>query len=362
MGDLSNAATLAAFDRAIDHMCRLFRIAPEVLACDLHPGYLSTAWAQAHGAERSLIHVQHHHAHIAAVLAEHGVSRSADPVIGFAFDGTGYGMDGAIWGGEVLLADYRTFARAAHLRYIPLPGGDTAVKRPYRTALAHLWAAQASWDEGLPPVAACPPLERGVLLHQLTTGLNAPLTSSMGRLCDAVAALAGVRQVVDYEAQAAIALEALAAEEVGNCAGPRAGRAYEFGWEAGEGNGPIVLDAGPMVRAIIADVLAGVAAGSIAGRFHAALADLIVDLSVELRRRTEIGRVALSGGVFQNATLLRMAVDGLRKAGFDVLTHRRVPPNDGGLALGQAVVAAAQVLAPGENGIMGLSGQMSDAI
>ncbi len=349
IGDLSNTATLAAFERAVDHMCRLFRIMPEVIACDQHPGYLSTAWAEAHSAGRTLIRVQHHHAHLAAVLAEHGVPRSAEPVIGFAFDGTGYGTDGAIWGGEVLVADYRTFARVAHLRYIPLPGGDAAVKRPYRTALAHLWAAQVPWAEALPPVAACPPRERSVVQHQLATGLNALPTSSMGRLCDAVAALAGVRQVVDYEAQAAIELEALVGEEAAPTHPIEQDRtsAYRFDWTRAAGAGRVVeLDAAPLVRAVAADVLAGVAASAIAGRFHAALAHLVLDVALDQRAQTGIRRVALSGGVFQNVTLLRQTASALRQAGFDVLTHRLVPPNDGGLALGQAAVAAAQALHP----------------
>ncbi|MCB0182518.1 MAG: carbamoyltransferase HypF, partial [Anaerolineae bacterium] len=199
---MENLETLDAFARAVDHMQAIFRITPTAVACDLHPGYLSTRWAHATAGERPVIAVQHHHAHIAAVMAEHGLDGST-PVIGFAFDGTGYGRDGAIWGGELLVADYHDFIRVAHLAYVPLPGGDAAVKRPYRIALAHLHAAGVPWAAGLPPVDAATEVERGVLMRQLETGFNTVPTSSMGRLFDAVAALAGVRQTVTYEGQAA---------------------------------------------------------------------------------------------------------------------------------------------------------------
>lgn len=327
IGDMQNLETLDAFARALDHMQTIFHIAPETVACDLHPGYLSTRWAEEHAGERRLIKVQHHHAHIAAVMAEHRLD-GRRPVIGFSFDGTGYGTDGAIWGGEVLIADYQRFERAAHLRYFPLPGGDAAIRRPYRTALAALWAAGIEWDKRLPPVAVSTATELGVLRRQLETGFNTVPTSSMGRLFDAVAALAGVRQVATYEAQAAIEFEALVDQSSTD--------AYPFSLPTAEAPW---FDATPVLRAVVNNLLAGVAAGVIATRFHNAVADLILNVSLWLRDQRGLNQVALSGGLFQNAVLLRATMQRLRQAGLTVLTHRLVPPNDGGLALGQAVVA-----------------------
>ena len=212
LGDMENLETLQSFEKSLEQMQAIFRVTPEIIAADNHPRYLSAQWANNHRGSRQLISVQHHHAHIAAVLAENQWNGDA-PVISFSFDGTGYGTDGAIWGGEVLLADYRTFQRVAHLRYAPLPGGDASIKRPYRTALAYLWQAGIDWDEALPSVAACSLSERKILQQQLEKKLNTAQTSSMGRLFDAVAALAGVRQTVTYEAQAAIEFEALAAPD-----------------------------------------------------------------------------------------------------------------------------------------------------
>jgi len=336
IGDMENLETLAAFDQAVAHFKHIFRVEPELIACDMHPGYLSTRWAEEQQGRRAggqgsisfqppcpLILVQHHHAHIAAVMAEHQLD-GAEPVIGFSFDGTGYGTDGAIWGGEVFIADYQTFERVAHLKYTPLAGGDAAVKRPYRLALAQLWAAGVDWDERLPCVAACPAVERRVIKRQLETGFNSVPTSSFGRLFDAVASLAGVRQVVTYEAQAAIEFEALAATgiEVG----------YAFDLEADQ------FDAAPVIQAVAADVLAQVPTAVIAAKLHLAVAALIVQVSLRQRRQTGLNRVALSGGVFQNTTLLDLATRQLQAHNFTVLTHRRVPPNDGGLALGQAII------------------------
>jgi hydrogenase maturation protein HypF len=332
IGDMENLETLAAFERAVDQFQRLFRIAPEIIAADLHPGYLSTRWAAERAGKRRLVQVQHHHAHIAAVMAEHGLDGS-EPVIGFSFDGTGYGPDGAIWGGEVFVADYHDFVRAAHLDYTPLPGGDAAVKRPYRVALAQLWTAGVEWDAALPPVAACPATERSVLRRQLETGLNTAPTSSMGRLFDAVAALAGLRQIVTYEAQAAIELEGLVEPLA---AATESDERYRFIWHGDEVRR---FDAAPVLRAVVEDVLRGTSAAIVATRFHGAVSALIVEAACDLRREHGLSTVALSGGVFQNVTLLGMASAGLTAQGFRVLSHRLVPPNDGGLALGQAMVA-----------------------
>jgi hydrogenase maturation protein HypF len=258
-------------------------------------------------------------------MAENGLTGER-PVIGVAFDGTGYGSDGAIWGGEFLVADYASFRRMAHLKYIPLPGGDAAIRRPYRTALAHLWAAGASWEEDLPPVAAAPPAERTVLARQLERGLNTVPTSSVGRLFDAVSALAGVRQEINYEAQAAIELEMLAEEEMEE----------EYPFELTKG----VVDPGPCIRAVANDMSAGVPASTIAARFHNGLARMLCDVCVQLRQETGLSEIALSGGVFQNVTLLERATRLLQEAGFTIYTHRLVPPNDACISLGQAMVAS----------------------
>ncbi len=330
IGDMENLETLRAYERAVDHFVRLFRLRPEAVICDLHPGYLTMQWAERFAASHGLplFKVQHHHAHVAACLAEHGFDPD-ERVIGVSFDGTGYGSDGAIWGGEVLIANCRAFQRAAHLKYVPLPGGDAGIRRPYRVALAHLWAAGIPWEADLPCVAACPPDEQRVLRRQLERRLNSPLTSSAGRLFDAVAALIGVRQVITYEAQAAIELEALCDhDELGH---------YPFTIEDAD---VLVLDPAPMLRAIVDDLRAGVRRESIAAKVHNTLAKIIVEVSILLRARSGVKVVALSGGVFQNVTLLRQARAQLQAAGFRVLTHQAVPPNDGGLALGQAVIGA----------------------
>lgn len=347
IGDMQNLSTLEAFDHAVAHMQTLFRIAPAALVCDLHPGYLSTRWALDHAADggqtRRVIKVQHHHAHIAAVMAENGHD-GRTPVIGFAFDGTGYGSDGAIWGGEVLIADYRTFTRASHLHYCPLPGGDAAIERPYRAALAALWAAGIAWDATLPPVVAAPPVEQQVIHRQCETGLATVPTSSMGRLFDVLAALAGVRQVANYEAQAAIELEGLAAADLPHTDAPDDGTTYRFALPAGFGD---PFDAAPLLAAVVADVQANVPPAVIATKVHDAVADVVIALSLWLREETGLNEVALSGGVWQNATLLAQVTRRLCAAGFAVLTHRLVPPNDGGLALGQAMIAGAILAADG---------------
>ena len=333
IGDMDDLATLSAFDSAASHLGTLTGVHPEILVTDAHPGYRSTAWARRNARGRPVRPVQHHHAHIAAVMAEHGLD-GGEPVLGFAFDGTGYGPDGAVWGGEVLLADYKGFQRMAQLKYVPLPGGDVSVLRPYRMAMAHLWAAGVPWADDLPPVHACPTDERGVLLHQLETGLGCVPTSSMGRLFDAVSALAGVRQVVDYEAQAAIELEGLS-----RMADPGAVQ-YRFQVDFAV-DSTALIDPAPLLCAVVDDVVDGVPAGVIGARFHSALTQLIVDVAAECATDTTTNTttVALSGGVFQNALLLRHSLTALKDNGFTVITHHRVPPNDGGIALGQLMVA-----------------------
>jgi hydrogenase maturation protein HypF len=259
-------------------------------------------------------------------MAEHAVP-AGERVIGFAFDGTGYGSDGSIWGGEVLLAGYGGFERPLHLRAVPLPGGDAAVRKPYRAALAHLWAAGIEWSDDLPPVAAAPDDERAVLARQLERHISCVPTSSMGRLFDAVSSLLGVRHTASYEAQAAMELEWLAAAP-----GPGA-RDYRFSLAQGD------IDPSPVLRDLIVDLRRGMAGADMAAGFHLAVARLIGDVAEHLRAVTGIQVVALSGGVFQNLLLVRLARQELSARHLRVLTHRIVPPNDGGLALGQAAVA-----------------------
>ena len=326
IGDMDDLATLSAFDSAQAHLRALTGVDPTVLVADAHPLYRSTGWAHRNGDGRPVRTVQHHHAHIAAVMAEHGYDGS-EQVIGFAFDGTGYGTDAAVWGGEVLLANYKGFRRLAQLKYVPLAGGDVSVLRPYRMALAHLWAAGIAWDGDLAPVAACPPAEQKVLAHQLDTGWGCVPTSSMGRLFDAVSSLAGVRHTVDYEAEAAIELEGLARETLCGAA--------EYAFVVDDSAEPAIIDPAPVLAAIVRDYRAGVQAGVIGVRFHRAVAELIGRLAEDVREATSHNTVALSGGVFQNALLLQLSLTGLRRCGFEVITHRRVPPNDGGIALGQ---------------------------
>ena len=353
VGDMANYETLCAFESGVGHMERLFRARPAILACDRHPDYMAARYARERAAREGLplVEVQHHHAHIAAGMAEHGLSGER-PVIGVAFDGTGYGDDGAIWGGEFLIADYAGYRRAAYLAYVPLPGGDRAVREPWRMALAHLRAAGLPWSGDLAPVTqalAAGPERLRALCHQIEHKLNAPLTSSMGRLFDAAAALAGGRQGVNYEAQAAIEFEALV--------DPSEHGHYPFNYVATRESTPSVMqsnvssflpeyyakeiiDPAPVWAALLADVRADVAAGRIAARFHNGVAHMVRDTCRRLRDTYGLNEVVLSGGVWQNATLLRLALALLEEDNFTVYTHRLVPANDGGLALGQAAVAA----------------------
>ncbi len=337
IGDLENYETLLAFEQGVDHFERLFRVRPQAIAYDLHPDYLASRYALERAGRDHLpaIGVQHHHAHIAACMVEHGLAGDA-PVIGVAFDGTGYGDDGTIWGGEFLVADYSGYERPLRLRPVPLPGGDRATREPWRMALAWLHAAGLDWQTGLPPVLhALRSTDYGYRLlraveHQLRHGTNAPLTSSMGRLFDAVAALIGVRQVVNYEAQAAIELEALVDAHESCC--------YPVALCDGE------LDPRPLLCELTEDLAHGLDVPVLAARFHNTIARATADACVWLREeRPELDTAVLSGGVWQNQTLLLRTVPLLEECGFRVLTHTRVPPNDGGLALGQLAIAAYQL-------------------
>jgi hydrogenase maturation protein HypF len=278
-----------------------------------------------------IVGVQHHHAHVAAVMVEAGMD-GRTPVLGFAFDGTGFGVgdDGApqIWGGEVLEADYDGFERVAHLRPLPLPGGDGAVHNPCRVAVAYLAALDVPANAALPCVAACDPTELGVVRRQVERNIGCVPTTSMGRLFDAVASILGVRHRVSYEAQAAIELEALATH-----ADERDSR-WAFGLDDRG-----LIDPLPVLRGLVDDMQAGVSTATLAYAFHRAVADTVVGVAVLRAASHRKLPVALTGGVFQNALLTRLAHSSLEHQGFEVLTHHLVPPNDGGLSLGQAVIA-----------------------
>ena len=329
IGDLENAETLRSFTEGIAHFRRLFDIDPRVVAYDTHPEYLSTKYAlELDGVD--LQPVQHHHAHIASCLADND---SGGPVIGVAFDGTGYGADGTIWGGEFLVADRAGFHRGGHLAPVPMPGGQAAIRQPWRMAAAYLDAAGVSEHLDVQRRNA----ERwAAVLGMARRGVNSPLTSSAGRLFDAVAAILGVRDVINYEGQAAIELEQLA--------GPGERAAYPADIEPGE---PFRVRGGDLVRAAAGDLAAGVPREVIAARFHNGVAAIVAAGCALLRERHGLDAVALSGGVFQNTLLLDQAVRRLEERGFRVLTHSRVPCNDGGISLGQAVVAAARDLSSG---------------
>jgi len=335
IGDMENAETVEAFEEMVEHFERLFHTQPEIIAHDLHPGYLGTRWACEHAGGRELIAVQHHHAHAAACMADNSLPGD-EPVIALAFDGTGYGEDGATWGAEVLVADYRNCERAMHLEYLPLPGGDTAVRKPWRIAVGFASVFNLPVDD-LPFLRGLNPRAVEVVRTQSAHKLNAPPVSSFGRLFDAVAALANVpslsesgRTEIDYEAQGAIELEELSVDYIDER------EEYPFSLE-GEN-----IRIAELLSALIRDVRAGLPAGIIGGRFHRTVRSIAVSAARAVRTERGIHQVALSGGVWQNALLFGMTAASLQEAGFEVYTHHHVPTNDGGLALGQAVVASAR--------------------
>jgi hydrogenase maturation protein HypF len=329
IGDLENLESYGFFREVVAHLQRILQIHPQIIAYDLHPDYFSTRWALAQtGAE--LTGVQHHHAHIAACMAENHLDGR---VIGMALDGTGYGADGAIWGGEVLLADYGDFERAAHFAYVPMPGGAAAIHEPWRMAVSYLahHFGDAFLDFDIPFVRRLDRRRVATLLRMAQRGVNSPQTSSCGRLFDAVAALAGVRDRVSYEAQAAMELE-MAMD------GADDGSSYSLtlremprGWE---------IDTLALFHELLRDIRAGAPVGRISRRFHNGLVDVLARIAALLGERTKLNRVCLSGGTFQNIYLLEHLTRRLQAAGFEVFTHAEAPAGDGGLSLGQAVVAA----------------------
>ena len=331
IGDLENYETLEFFQETLEQMKKLFRVKPRVVAHDLHPAYLSTRFArELEGIE--MVGVQHHHAHIAACMAE---NQLREKVIGVAFDGTGYGTDGQIWGGEFLIADRAGFERRAHFRYVPLPGGDQAVHQPWRMALSCLMDAFHADYTGadLPLWKNIPESRLEIVRTMVRRRVNTVQTSSCGRLFDAVAALTGLCQEVNFEGQAAIRLEAAAQASIEE--------RYPF---AIENAAPWQIDMRPAIREIVSAAGRREDPGAISSRFHNTIAEIILEVCRRLRASEHLNRVCLSGGTFQNVYLLGRAVTALRRTGFEVFLHAAVPPNDGGLSLGQAVVA--QTLVP----------------
>ncbi len=331
LGDLDDFAAYQAFQQDVTLYEQLFEIQPQLIVHDMHPDYASTQYARRRAAEEgiALLEVQHHHAHLASCLAEHGLS---EPAIGVCLDGTGFGPDGAIWGGEFLVGDYAGYTRAAQLRYVRLPGGDQAIREPWRIAVSQL--RDAGCDIGLANVTAA---QRSTIERMIERGFNAPFTSSMGRLFDAVAAIVGIRSQVSYEGQAAMELEWLAMQ-----AGDE--DAYPFAVETATidtGEETRVVDTRPLIRAVVADATRGTNAARIARRFHTTVVEMIGRVCRLIRADTRLDLVALSGGVFQNSLLTREACRRLERDGFRVYRHRQVPPNDAGLCLGQLAVAAA---------------------
>ena len=333
IGDLENTESFDFFREAVEHLARILEIRPEIVAYDLHPGYFSTKWALEQPGVR-LVGVQHHHAHIASCMAENAVEGR---VIGFALDGTGYGADGSVWGGEALLASYSGFERAGHFEYVPLPGGEAAIREPWRMSVSYL-AHTFGWDFLGLGIAFTENLVRAkaeTMLRMMERRVNSPLTSSCGRLFDGVAALIGLREVVNYEAQAAMELESAA------WVGPADAGAYPFsltrddhGWQIG---------VRPLFEAIVEDLRNKTAVETICARYHNGLVEILAHLARCLREETALRRVCLSGGTFHNSYLLCNLVQKLEADAFEVITHSAVPAGDGGLSLGQALVAAATV-------------------
>jgi hydrogenase maturation protein HypF len=324
LGDLETVQASDAFRRTVDDLERLYGLRPAAVACDAHPDYVSTRYAQGRGLP--LVRVQHHHAHVMACMAENGL---AGPALGVSWDGTGYGLDGTVWGGEFLQVGASTFRRVAQLRPFRLPGGEQAVREPRRAAIGllyELFGDSLFSMPNLPPVEAFTPAERGVLRQMLARGVNCPWTSSAGRLFDAVAAILGIRLGKQFEGQAAMELEWTAdAAESAAC--------YPF--DICESDGPLRVDWGPLLHALLADQARRAAPGFIAATLHNTLAEAIVAVARRIGER----QVVLSGGCFQNRVLTEGAVSRLRAAGFSPCWHQRIPPNDGGIALGQIVVA-----------------------
>jgi hydrogenase maturation protein HypF len=334
LGDLEDWDAYRGWVQALERFEQLYRLVPGRLVHDAHPGYASTNYAVDRAAREAglqLVSVQHHHAHMASCMAEHGLDGE---LIGVCFDGSGHGPDGTVWGGEWLLGGYRTFRRFAHLKRVPMPGGDRAAREPWRMAFSHLWACGET-----EPGAAGSVDSRTArnLARMMERGLNSPMTSSMGRLFDAVASLCGLCDHNGYEARSGMLLEQAAATV-------HKDGAYSFALQAPPrgSDAPWLADPAPVLQQLLRDRARGADAPRMARRFHEAVAELVMQVCVHAREQTGLSRVALSGGVFCNGILVERATTHLQSAGFDVYRHQLVPPNDGGLCLGQLAVAAAQ--------------------
>jgi hydrogenase maturation protein HypF len=327
IGDLENLETLTFFEEGIEHFKKLFYVEPKVVAYDLHPDYLSTQYALSIP-DIPKVGVQHHHAHIVSVMAENGMEGD---VIGVALDGTGFGLDGTIWGGEFLKANLRDFDRLAHLRKVPMPGSSMAIKEPWRMAMVYL--SEAFGDEAndlrIDLMKRIDYQEWDILKRAIERKINTPLTSSMGRLFDAISSILSVRDEVHYEGQAAIELEMIADHEVKE----------EYPFTIHKEEKPMVIDPRKIVRGIVRDLIDGISSPKISGKFHRTIARIIVETCDAIRCGEELNRVVLSGGVFQNIFLLSLVTKGLKDSGFETYTHHLVPTNDGGISLGQAVIA-----------------------
>jgi len=332
IGDLENLETLRSFEHGIEHFERLFQLRPEIVAHDLHPEYLSTKYALTLGEEFEKIGVQHHHAHVASCMAD---NRIEGEVIGVAMDGLGFGTDAKMWGGEFFVADFVEAERVAHLDYVPMPGGARAVREPWRMAAVYLQRALGDNFQKLDlPFVRKLDRRAWTTLHSMTkSGTNSPETSSMGRLFDAISALLCLRSTVNYEGQAAIELEAIADS---TCK-----ENYEFDFDAGGS----IIKADTVIRNAVEDILDGRPAREVSAKFQTSVARLITTVARRLREERRLNRVVLSGGVFQNMFLIERASRMLRREGFEVFTHKRVPPNDGGISFGQAAIANARLAA-----------------
>jgi len=335
IGNMDNLETLEHFEASIELYKRLFRLEPEIIAHDMHPDYLATRYALGLGSPLRLVPVQHHHAHIVSCMVDNGVDGE---VIGVALDGTGYGTDGHIWGGEFLVADYRSFRRVGHFQYVPLPGGEAAIRSPYRMAIGHLYSmlGEEGLSAALPFLGEVDEVELDVIKQQIEKGINTPLTSSCGRLFDAVSALLGFQGRATYEAQAAIQLEMMAANGDD-------WTSYPF--SLAEEDGIKVVQLSAIWKGILEDLRTQLPPGAIALKFHNTIAQITADMCRLIGMETGLDRVALSGGCFQNRLLLTKSRDVLRQAGFEVLTHNQVPCNDGGVSLGQATIANCSIKA-----------------
>ena len=329
VGDLENVESYGFFGETVKHLGQILEIEPKIIAYDLHPGYFSTQWAQKQTGVK-LVGVQHHHAHIASCMAENHLDGK---VIGFALDGTGYGTDGKIWGGEVLVADYAGFERAAHFEYVAMAGGEAAIREPWRMAISYLWHhfGRDFISQDLAFLRERDPRSIELICQALSKKINSPLTSSAGRLFDAVSALCGVRSAVNYEGQAAIELE-MAIDPVGDDS--------FYTMEVKESAGGILLGTHSLFDAILKELADGIPTGTISRRFHNGMANVLAEVARRVRERTGLPRICLSGGTFQNHYLFTTLQSLLRKDGFEVFTHAEVPAGDGGLSLGQAMIAA----------------------